>query len=77
MTNKELIKKLSEFPEDSPINFCVFSNLTPRRCDIRDNHVMILRSPHNGEVNVMLDLEEYWERDILESARLHQKPDVV
>jgi hypothetical protein len=77
MTNKELINKLSEFPEDAKVNFCLFSNLTPRRCDVRDYHVMILRSPHNGEVNIMLDLEEYWERDILESARLHQKPDVV
>ena len=77
MTNKELINKLSEFPEDSEVNFCLFSNLVPRRCDVKDSHVMIRRSPHTGMVYVMLDLEPYWEKDILESARLHQKPDVV
>lgn len=77
MTNKELINKLSEFPDDSPVDFCVFSNLTPRRCDILDKHVMIRQSPHTGLLYIMLDLEPYWEREILESARLHQKPDVV
>lgn len=77
MTNKELINKLSEFPDDSPINFCVFSNLTPRRCDILDNHIMIRQSPHTGLLYIMLDLDENWEHDILESARLHPRPDVV
>ncbi len=77
MTNKELISKLSKFPPDSEVNFCLFSNLTPRRCDVSDSHIMIRQSPHNGLVYIMLDLEEYWEQDIVESARLHQKPDVV
>ena len=77
MTNKELINKLSEFPPDSEVNFCLFSNLTPRRCDVSDSHIMILRSPHTGLLNIMLVLDEYWEHDIVESARLHQKPDVV
>jgi hypothetical protein len=55
----------------------VFSNFTPRRCDIQDDHIMIRQSPHSGLVYIMLDLEPYWEKDILESARLHQKPNVV
>jgi hypothetical protein len=65
MTNTELIDILSKFPGDSHVNFCVFSNLTPRRCDIHDNHIMIKRSPHTGELNVMLDLEGHWERDLI------------
>lgn len=64
MTNKELIEKLSEFPEGSDVNFCVFSNLTPRRCDVRDSSIMIKRSPHTGLINIMVDLEKYWEDDI-------------
>ena len=64
MTNKELIKILSEFPENSQINFCLFSNLTPKRCDVQDSHIMIKRSSHTGLVNIMLDLEKYWEDDI-------------
>ena len=64
MTNKELISKLSEFPEDSEVNFCLFSNLTPRRCDVSDSHIMIRRSPHTGLLYIMLDLEPYWENDI-------------
>ena len=64
MTNKELIKRLSAFPEDSEVNFCVFSNLTSRRCDVKDNHIMIKRSPHNGLIFIMLDLEPNWEEDI-------------
>ena len=64
MTNKELISKLSEFPPDSEVNFCLFSNLTPRRCDVSDSHIMIRRSPHTGLLNIMLDLEPYWENDI-------------
>jgi hypothetical protein len=38
---------------------------------------MIRQSPHTGLLYIMLDLDEDWEKDILESARLHQKPDVV
>ena len=64
MTNKELISKLSEFPPDLEVNFCLFSNLTPRRCDDSDSHIMIRRSPHTGLLNIMLDLEPYWENDI-------------
>ena len=64
MTNKELIDILSKFPKDSQVNFCLFSNLTPRRCDVKDSKIMIKRSPHTGLINIMLDLEEYWEDDI-------------
>ena len=64
MTNKELIDKLSEYPKDAKINFCLFSNITPRRCDVQDSNIMILRSPHTGLVNIMLNLEPYWENDI-------------
>lgn len=67
MTNKELINKLSEFPPDSEVNFCLFSNLTPRRCDVSDSHIMIKHSPHTGLLNIMLDLEPYWEEDIRRS----------
>lgn len=64
MTNKKLIDILSKFPKDSQVNFCLFSNLTPRRCDVKDSKIMIKRSPHTGLINIMLDLEEYWEDDI-------------
>lgn len=64
MTSKELIDILSKFPKDSQVNFCLFSNLTPRRCDVKDSKIMIKRSPHTGLINIMLDLEEYWEDDI-------------
>ena len=67
MTNKELIGILSKFPKDSQINFCLFSNLTSKRCDVKDSNVMIKRSPHTGLINIMLDLEEYWEGDIRNS----------
>lgn len=43
----------------------LFSNLTPRRCDVSDSNVMILKSPHTGDVNIMLNLERYWEEDIV------------
>lgn len=69
MTNKELIKKLSEFPDDSEVDFCLFSNLTPRRCDVQDSHVMIGQSPHTGLVYVMLDLEEHWEHEIVDRIK--------
>lgn len=69
MTNKELIKKLSEFPGDSEVDFCLFSNLTPQRCDVSDSHVMIRRSPHSGLVYVMLDLEEHWEHEIVDRIK--------
>ncbi len=68
MTNKELIDILSKFPKDSQINFCLFSNLTPRRCDVKDSNIMIKRSPHTGLINVMIDLEKYWEEDISDSV---------
>lgn len=67
MTNKELIGILSKFPKDSQVNFCLFSNLTPKRCDVKDSKIMIKRSPHTGLINIMLDLEEYWEEDIRNS----------
>lgn len=69
MTNKELIDRLSKFPEGSKVNFWIFSNLTPRRCDIMDSNIMILRSPHTGEIGIMLDLPRYWENDLIESQR--------
>ena len=65
MTNGELIKTLSKHPSDSKVNFMLFSNLTPRRCDVSDGNLMILRSPHTGDVNIMLNLERYWEEDIV------------
>lgn len=68
MTNKELIEILSKFPKDSQVNFCLFSNLTPRRCDVKDSNIMIKRSPHTGLINVMIDLEKYWEEDISDSV---------
>ena len=64
MNNKELIDTLSKYPQNSKINFCVFSNLTPIRCDIKENDIMILRSPHTGLINIMLNLNEYWENDL-------------
>ena len=67
MTNKELIDILSKYPEESQINFCLFSNFTPRRCDVKDSSVMIKHSPHTGFLNIMIDLEKYWEDDILEN----------
>ena len=73
MTNKELIRRLSQYPDDSHVNFCVFSNLTPRRCDIQDSHVMVMRSPHNGEIHIMLDLEGYWEEDLVNEVRKGEK----
>lgn len=68
MTNKELIDILSEFLKDSQVNFCLFSNLTPRRCDVKDSNIMIKHSPHTGLINVMIDLEKYWEEDISNSV---------
>lgn len=68
MTVSELVSKLSKFPEDSKVNFMLFSNLTARRCDVSDSHVMVLRSPHTGDVNLMLDLETYWENDIRQAV---------
>lgn len=64
MTNKELINILSKYPDKAPVNFCVFSNLTPIRCDIKDNDIMIRQSPHTGLINIMLNLNEYWENDL-------------
>lgn len=69
MTNEELIKTLSRFPRNSDVNFWIFSNLTPRRCDIPDSNVMIRMSPHTGTVGIMLDLPSYWENDLIESQR--------
>ena len=77
MTAKHLIDILSQFPSDSHINFCVFSNLTPKRCDVSDSHVMVLHSPHTGDVNIMLDLEKYWENDIVNSVNsINSNPSV-
>lgn len=69
MTIKELMEKLSEFPEESKINFWIFSNMTPRRCDVPDSNVMILLSPHTKEVGMMLDIPEYWERELAKGHR--------
>ena len=69
MTNKELIDILLKFPSESKVNFWIFSNLTPRRCDVPETNVMILRSPHTGEIGIMLDLPSYWENDLIESQR--------
>ena len=68
MTVSELVSKLSKFPESSKVNFMLFSNLTAKRCDVSDSHVMVLRSPHTGDVNLMLDLETYWENDIRQAV---------
>lgn len=65
MTNGELIKTLSKYPSDSKVDFMLFSNLTPRRCDVSDSNVMILKSPHTGDVNTMLNFERHWEDDIV------------
>lgn len=67
MTNKELIDILSKFSVDSKVNFWIFSNLSPRRCDVPESNVMVLRSPHTGDVGIMLDLPRYWENDLIES----------
>ena len=77
MTNKELIKKLSEFPGDSEVDFCLFSNLTPRRCDVSDSHVMIRQSPHSGLVYIMLDLEEHWEQEIVDKVKTEMESEGV
>ena len=69
MTNKELIDILSKFPADSKVNFWIFSNLTPMRCDVPESNVMVLRSPHTGDVGIMLDLPRYWENNLIESQR--------
>ena len=66
MTNKKLIETLSKFPSDSNVNFWIFSNLTPKRCDIPESNIMILRSPHTGEIGIMLDLTESFEREMIE-----------
>ena len=69
MTNKELIYTLSRFPEDVDVNFWIFSNLTPRRCDVPDSNVMIRMSPHSGVIGIMLDLPSYWENELIEGQR--------
>lgn len=64
MTNGNLVGILSGFPQDAKVNFMVFFGLTPVRCDVDDGNVMVLRSPHTGDVDVMLDLDRWWEDDV-------------
>jgi len=61
MTNKELIEKLSQFPEDSKINFWIFGQMCPIRCTAKESSLMIKKSPHTGEIGFMLDLTKGWE----------------